>query len=50
MRVLVSDSISEKGVEILRNAGLTVDVKTKLTPSELINIISEYVFRISICY
>src|SRR3990170_8360677 len=42
MRVLVSDSISEKGVEILRNAGLTVDVKTKLTPSELINIISEY--------
>src|SRR3990170_3655316 len=42
MRVLVSDSISDKGVEILRNAGLTVDVKTKLSPSELINIIGEY--------
>ncbi len=42
MRVLVSDNISEKGVEILRGAGLTVDVKTKLTPSELINIIGEY--------
>src|SRR4030067_329878 len=42
MRVLVSDSISDKGVEILRNAGLTVDVKTKLSPSELINVIGEY--------
>src|SRR4030065_1148361 len=42
MRILVSDSISDKGVEILRSAGLTVDVKTKLTPSELINIIGEY--------
>lgn len=42
MRVLVSDSISDKGVEILRNAGLSVDVKTKLSPSELISIIGEY--------
>ncbi len=42
MRVLVSDNISDKGVEILRNAGLTVDVKTKLSPSELISIIGEY--------
>ncbi len=42
MRVLVSDNISDKGVEILKNAGLSVDVKTKLSPSELINIIGEY--------
>lgn len=42
MRVLVSDSISDKGVEILRNAGLSVDVKTKLSPTELIDIIGEY--------
>ena len=42
MRVLVSDNISDKGVEILKNAGISVDVKTKLSPAELINIICEY--------
>lgn len=42
MRVLVSDSLSEKGIEILRNAGLSVDVNTKLSPPELLNVIDEY--------
>jgi D-3-phosphoglycerate dehydrogenase / 2-oxoglutarate reductase len=35
MKVLVSDSISEKGVEILRNAGLEVDVRVAMKPEEL---------------
>lgn len=42
MKVLVSDNISSKGVEILRNAGLEVDVKTGLKPDELKSIIGEY--------
>lgn len=42
MRVLVSDNISSKGVEILRNAGLAVDVKTGLKPDELKSIIGDY--------
>lgn len=35
MKVLVSDKISDKGVEILKKAGLTVDVKTGMKPDEL---------------
>ncbi len=42
MKVLVSDNISSKGVEILKNAGLTVDVKTGLKPDELKSIIGDY--------
>lgn len=42
MKVLVSDKISEKGVEILKKAGLTVDVKTGLKPDELKSCIGEY--------
>lgn len=42
MKVLVSDSISSKGVDILKNAGLEVDVKTGLPPDELKKIIGEY--------
>ncbi|MGD0281217.1 MAG: phosphoglycerate dehydrogenase [Dissulfurispiraceae bacterium] len=42
MKVLVSDNISPKGVEILRNAGLAVDVKTGLKPDELKSIIGDY--------
>lgn len=41
-KVLVSDSLSEKGIEILKNAGLSVDVNTKLSKEELLNIIGEY--------
>lgn len=35
MKVLVSDNISQKGVEILKKAGLKVDVKTGMSPEEL---------------
>ncbi len=42
MKVLVSDNISSKGIEILRKAGLDVDVKTGLKPDELKSIIGEY--------
>jgi len=42
VKVLVSDSISSKGVEILKKAGFEVDVKTGLKPEELKSIIGEY--------
>ncbi len=42
MKVLVSDSISSKGVEILKKSGLNVDVKTGLKPEELKALIGEY--------
>ena len=41
-RVLVSDDLSAEGVEILRSAGLEVDVKIGLAPEELQRIIGEY--------
>lgn len=42
-RVLVSDPISEKGVEALRSApGITVDVNTGLKPEALLEIIGDY--------
>lgn len=42
MKVLVSDNISAKGVEILKKAGLEVDVKTGMKPEELKACIGEY--------
>lgn len=42
MKVLVSDNISPKGIEVLEKAGLTVDVKTGMSPEELIGCIGEY--------
>lgn len=43
MRVLVSDAISEKGIELLQAAGdIQVDVKTKLSEDELVEIIGDY--------
>jgi D-3-phosphoglycerate dehydrogenase len=42
-RVLVSDPISEKGVDALRSApGISVDVNTGLKPEELLAIIGDY--------
>ncbi len=42
-RVLVSDNLSARGVEILRSAeGIEVDVKTGLKPEELQAVIGEY--------
>ncbi len=42
MRVLVSDNIAPKGIEILRKAGLKVDVKVGMTNEELKKCISQY--------
>lgn len=42
MKVLISDSISQKGIDILTNSGLEVSVKTGLSPDELKACIGEY--------
>jgi len=42
LKVLVSDKLSEKGVEILRQGGLDVDVKTGLDKEEIKKIIGDY--------
>ncbi|MGH7230458.1 MAG: phosphoglycerate dehydrogenase [Nitrospiraceae bacterium] len=42
MKILVSDSLSEQGVEVLQKAGFTVDVKTKLPKEELLKEIRQY--------
>ena len=43
LRVLVSDPISEKGVDALAKAeGISVDVNTGLSPEELLKIIGDY--------
>ncbi len=42
MKVLVSDNISFKGIEILKKAGLEVDVKTGLSAEELKKEINNY--------
>jgi D-3-phosphoglycerate dehydrogenase/(S)-sulfolactate dehydrogenase len=41
-RVLVSDDLSAEGVEIMRRAGLEVDVKVGLKPEELEKIVGDY--------
>ena len=41
MKVLVTDSISEEGISILRDCA-EVDARSKLTPEELIAIIGDY--------
>ena len=41
-RVLVSDDLSQEAVEILKKAGLEVDVKVGLKPEELEAIIGDY--------
>jgi len=42
MKVLISDNLAPVGADILRDAGLEVDIKTGLAPEELKNIIPEY--------
>ena len=43
MKVLVSDNMSEKGIDLFKKAkGITVDVKTGLPPEELKAIIKDY--------
>jgi len=42
MKVLVSDNISPKCIEILKKAGLEVDIKTGMNPAELKACIGDY--------
>lgn len=42
MKVLVSDKLSPRGVEVMKKAGLEVDFKTGLSPEELLKIIPAY--------
>lgn len=42
MKVLISDNLAPVGAQILKEAGLEVDVNTGLTPAELKKIISGY--------
>src|SRR5436305_15150699 len=42
IKVLIADDMSKKAVEILSNAGFTVDVKTGMKPEELAAVIGEY--------
>ena len=42
MKVLVSDKLSQDGINKLKNAGLEVDVSTGLSEEELIKIIPQY--------
>ena len=41
MKVLVSDSIDQAGIDILKQVA-QVDIKTKLTPDELVSVIPDY--------
>lgn len=42
MKVLVSDNLSQIGIDVMKKAGLEVDVKTGLAPEELKKIIGDY--------
>jgi D-3-phosphoglycerate dehydrogenase len=42
MKILVSDNLSERGVNILRDAGFEVDVKTGMSPEKLKSVIGQY--------
>ncbi|MBM4136945.1 MAG: phosphoglycerate dehydrogenase [Nitrospira sp.] len=42
MKVLIGDNLSPKGIEILKNAGLEVDVKVGMKPDELKACIGNY--------
>ena len=41
-KILVSDPLSEEGIEILKNSGFPVDVKPGLSEDELCAIIGDY--------
>ena len=42
MKILVAETIAEKGIEKLIHEGFTVDVNTKLSREELLKIIGDY--------
>jgi D-3-phosphoglycerate dehydrogenase len=41
-RILVSDSLSQEGIEILKNGGFDVDFKPDITPEDLVKEIGNY--------
>ena len=47
MKVLISDSMSEVAADVLKEAGIGVDVKTGLTPDELKSIIGKYDYQLN---
>src|SRR5512143_3370103 len=42
MKVLISDNLSPRGIEVLKQSGLEVDVKTGMKPEELKACIGQY--------
>ena len=42
IRILIADDMSKRAVEILQNAGFTVDVKTGMKPEELASVVGGY--------
>ncbi len=42
MKIIITDPIAPEGVQMLREAGFTVDEKPGLTPAELLQVIPEY--------
>ncbi len=42
LKVLVADKLANEGVEILKNSGFSVDIKTGLPKEELIKVIKDY--------
>ena len=42
MRVLITDSVSEKGIDVLKQAGMEVDIKVGLAEDEIVEIIGSY--------
>lgn len=41
-KILICDTIHEEGIKKLKEAGFTVEEKTKITPEELVKVIGEY--------
>jgi D-3-phosphoglycerate dehydrogenase len=42
IRILIADDMSKRAVEILQQAGFTVDVKTGMKPEELASVVGQY--------
>jgi len=42
MNILIAEPIASSGIEILREAGWNVDVRSALTPAEIERIIGDY--------
>lgn len=42
MKIIITDPIAPEGVQMLRDAGFTVDEKTGISPDELLKVIPEY--------